>query len=73
MVIPLFVAFDPMFQTGIIGGAVERTDHPERVLYRGDAILPEPAVGRWVVEAGRGLIRQTESLARRRDDEAPRP
>lgn len=64
VVVPLFVAFDPMFQTGIIGGAVQRTAEPERVLYRGDAILPEPAVGRWVVEVARGLIEQTGAVSR---------
>lgn len=54
IVVPLLVAYDPMFQERIIGRAVERCGAPERVLYRADAILPEPAVGRWVVEiAGR--------------------
>lgn len=59
VVVPMFVAFDPMFQTGIIGRGVERTIGPERVLYRGDAILPEPAVGRWVVDVSRGMIEQS--------------
>lgn len=50
LVVPLLVAYDPMFQERIIGRAVARCPSPERVLYRPDAILPEPAVGRWVVE-----------------------
>ncbi|MEZ4588374.1 MAG: CbiX/SirB N-terminal domain-containing protein [Gemmatimonadales bacterium] len=50
IVIPILVAYDQMFQKRIIGRAVERCAAPERVLYRPDAILPEPAVGRWVVE-----------------------
>ena len=48
--VPILVAYDPMFQERIIGRAVERSPQPERVLYRPDSILPEPAVGRWVVE-----------------------
>lgn len=59
VVVPLFVAFDPMFQTGIIGGAVKRCAHPERVLYRADAILPEPAVARWVVEVSNKMNEQS--------------
>lgn len=58
-VVPLFVAFDPMFQTGIIGGAVARADDPTRVLYRGDAILPEPAVSRWVVDISRRMLERS--------------
>ncbi|MDQ5894516.1 MAG: hypothetical protein QG596_777 [Actinomycetota bacterium] len=50
VVIPVFVAYDPMFQKKIIGRAVERCGASERVLYRGDAILPDPEVSRWVVE-----------------------
>lgn len=50
LVVPILVAYDPMFQERIIGRAVARCPSPERVLYRPDAILPEPAVGRWVVE-----------------------
>lgn len=54
IVIPVFVAYDPMFQDKIIGRAAERCSAPERVLYRPDSILPDPEVGRWVVEiAGR--------------------
>lgn len=54
IVIPVLVAFDPMFQEKIIGRAVERCREPRRVLYRSDSILPEPEVDRWVVEiAGR--------------------
>jgi hypothetical protein len=56
IVIPLFVAFDPMFQERIIGRATERCSAPERVLYRADAILPEPEVGRWVVDITRRMM-----------------
>jgi hypothetical protein len=60
IVMPIFVAYDPMFQNSIIGGAVKRSAAPERVLYRGDAILPEPAVGRWVVDVTRSMIEQSK-------------
>lgn len=50
-VIPVLVAYDEMFQDRIIGGAVRRAGEAGRVFYRPDAILPEPAVGRWILEA----------------------
>ena len=56
LVVPLLVGYDPMFQDRIIGRAVERCAAPERVLYRRDAILPEPAVGRWVVDICRRMV-----------------
>lgn len=55
LVLPLLVAYDPMFQERIIGRAVERCAAPERVLYRPDSILPEPAVARWVVDIARRM------------------
>lgn len=57
IVVPIFVAFDPMFQNSIIGKAVQRCSQPERVLYRADAILPEPEVGRWTVKIARSMLR----------------
>ncbi|HMP76253.1 MAG TPA: CbiX/SirB N-terminal domain-containing protein [Kiritimatiellia bacterium] len=56
LVLPLLVAFDEMFQLRIIGGAVEQVAVPGHVLYRADAILPEPEVARWVIEAVRGQM-----------------
>lgn len=56
VVIPVFVAYDPMFQEKIIGRAVERCGAPERVLYRRDSILPDPEVGRWVVDITRQMV-----------------
>jgi len=56
LVLPMLVARDEMFQDRIIGGAVERCSSPDRVLYRPDAILPEPEVGRWIVESVRRMI-----------------
>lgn len=49
-VVPIFVAYDPMFHETIMGRAVERSSDPSRVIYSCNAILPEPEVGEWVVE-----------------------
>ena len=56
VVIPVFVAYDPMFQEKIIGRAVERCRASERVLYRRDSILPDPEVGRWVVDIATRMV-----------------
>jgi len=56
LVVPMLVATDEMFQARIIGGAVARCKAPDRVLYRPDAILPEPEVGRWVLESVRRAL-----------------
>ncbi len=56
VLIPVFVAYDPMFQEKIIGRAVERCGAPERVLYRRDSILPDPEVGRWVLEITEKMV-----------------
>ncbi len=53
VVLPMLVAYDEMFQDRIIGGAISRTSQPERVVYHRDAILPEPAVLRWIVDVAR--------------------
>ena len=53
IVIPSLVAFDENFQIRIIGGGIEKVEgHKERVLYKPDAILPDPEVERWVVDIG---------------------
>lgn len=57
VVIPVFVAYDPMFQEKIIGRAVERCGSSGRVLYRRDSILPDPEVGRWVVDIARQMAK----------------
>ncbi len=57
LVVPLFVAYDPMFHERIIGRAVKHCDDPSRVLYTADAILPEPEVGRWVVQIAQNMLR----------------
>lgn len=49
LVVPILVACDEMFQGQVIGQAVNLIGEPDRILYRADAILPEPEVGRWIV------------------------
>jgi len=50
VVVPVFVAFDEMFQIQIIGnGIADVPGHRERVAYAPDAILPDEAVDAWVV------------------------
>ena len=69
LVVALLVAYDPMFQERIIGRAVARCSTPERVLYRADSILPEPAVGRWVIDITRStLAMERRMLARNGSD-----
>jgi sirohydrochlorin ferrochelatase len=56
VVVPVFVAFDEMFQVRIIGkGIADVPRHRERVAYAPDAILPDPAIEGWLVETVRGL------------------
>ncbi|MFD2111999.1 sirohydrochlorin chelatase [Thiorhodococcus fuscus] len=54
-VLPVLVAVDPAFQGDIIGAAVEQSPDSSRVLYAGDAILPDPGLNDWVVE----IVRKT--------------
>ena len=49
LVIPILVAVDEMFQGGIIRKGVAASTDPARVLYKEDAILPDPDLERWVV------------------------
>lgn len=56
IVVPIFVAFDEMFHDKIMGRAAERCSAPERVIYTHDSILPDPAVGEWVIEISSRLL-----------------
>lgn len=50
VVIPVLVAYDEMFQKNIIGRGIEQVDgYKEKVLYKGDAILPDTDIDDWVV------------------------
>lgn len=59
IVVPLLVSYDPMFQERIIGRAAKQSADPSRVLYSADAILPEPAVGDWIVRISQQLLSST--------------
>ncbi|PWW81518.1 cobalamin biosynthesis protein CbiX [Prosthecochloris marina] len=51
IVIPSLIAFDENFQIRIIGGGIEKIGNDKnRVLYKPDAILPDPDVEQWVID-----------------------
>lgn len=57
LVIPVLVAHDEQFQIKIIGNGIARVpDHQHRVVYKPDAILPDPNVERWVVNVAEEFI-----------------
>lgn len=52
IVISVYVAYDYMFQTDIIGEATKQSDRPEHVRYiEKEAILPDQNLSDWVVES----------------------
>lgn len=60
LVIPVLVARDEMFQIKIIGGGVGQVaDHAKRVVYKPDAILPDPQVDAWIIAISQKLAAQT--------------
>lgn len=51
VVIPVLVAHDENFQIKIIGGGIDKVkDNKKRVIYKPDAILPDPNVDQWVID-----------------------
>lgn len=50
LVIPLLVAEDDFFQGEIIGGAVQDSGFGDRVVYRGDSVLPDENLNNWIVD-----------------------
>ncbi|WPL17089.1 sirohydrochlorin cobaltochelatase [Thiorhodovibrio winogradskyi] len=54
-VLPLLVAYDPMFQDDVIGAAVEQSPRSDDILYRPDAILPDENLHRWILD----IVQQT--------------
>ncbi len=50
LVVPLLVAEDEFFQGEIIGGAVYDSGYGNRVVYRGDSVLPDGNLNTWIVE-----------------------
>jgi hypothetical protein len=54
LVLPVLVAFDEMFQVKIIGDGIRQVQgNKERVVYKPDAILPDPAVEQWVISTAK--------------------
>lgn len=57
IVIPVLVAHDETFQIKIIGGGIAKVpDQRQRVVYRPDAILPDPGVEQWVISIAHELV-----------------
>ncbi|MCB0734108.1 MAG: CbiX/SirB N-terminal domain-containing protein [Flavobacteriales bacterium] len=51
IVMPVLVAHDEMFQVKIIGDGIKAIEnHKECVIYRPDAILPDPNIRQWVID-----------------------
>jgi hypothetical protein len=51
LVVPVLVAHDEMFQVKIIGDGIAKINNSkEKVIYKADAILPDPNVENWVIE-----------------------
>ena len=58
IVIPVLVAHDEMFQISIIGDGIKNIQgHNEKVIYRPDAILPDPNVEAWVYNAVKAQLK----------------
>ena len=67
LVVPVLVAFDEMFQIKIIGGGIEKVEGSKtKVLYKPDAILPDPNVEQWVIQTSRDFTnRINESISKK--------
>ncbi|MEE9904730.1 MAG: CbiX/SirB N-terminal domain-containing protein [Chlorobium sp.] len=52
VVIPVLVAHDENFQIRIIGSGLEKASaEKSRILYKPDALLPDPSIEQWIVNA----------------------
>jgi hypothetical protein len=57
LVIPVLVAHDELFQIKIIGDGIAKvTDYKRRVVYKPDAILPDPEVSQWVMNVTKEYV-----------------
>lgn len=66
VVIPVLVAHDEMFQVKIIGGGLAKVpENQTRVVYRPDAILPDPSVEQWIIAITSELAANIEAQPRR--------
>lgn len=62
VVVPILVAHDENFQIRIIGGGISKVkDHKERVIYKPDAILPDPNVEAWVIDISSEMARSIKN------------
>lgn len=65
IVIPVLVAHDENFQIKIIGGGISKVpEHQTRVIYRPDAILPDPGVEAWIISITNELVGKIQPQAR---------
>lgn len=61
LVIPVLVAHDEQFQIKIIGDGIAKVpDNKHRVVYRPDAILPDPNIEQWVVSVTDEYVRKIQ-------------
>ncbi|MBI2425935.1 MAG: CbiX/SirB N-terminal domain-containing protein [Candidatus Hydrogenedentes bacterium] len=59
VVVPVLVAHDENFQIKIIGGGIEKVENNrEAVLYRPDAILPDPGIEHWVTKTALDRVKR---------------
>ncbi len=65
IVIPVLVAHDENFQIKIIGGGIAKVpDYQTRVVYRPDAILPDPSVEQWIISITSELVAKIQTQPR---------
>jgi hypothetical protein len=67
LVIPVLVAKDETFQIKIIGGGIAQVaNNSTRVVYKPDAILPDPSVEQWIITISQQMVAGTKepSLSR---------
>lgn len=62
IVIPVLVAHDEMFQVQIIGDGIAKiADNKNVVAYKPDAILPDPNVSSWVINAALDMAKKVKA------------
>ena len=65
LVLPLLVSSSEQFQNEIIGGGIAVvSDHESRVRYKPDAILPDPDLEQWIVDAAEQYAAEIIKLSR---------
>ena len=61
IVVPVLVAHDEMFQVKIIGDGIAKIKNSkEVVVYKPDAILPDPNVSQWVINISREYVAKVQ-------------